>query len=443
MRRDEGGQAIVIVALMFTALAAGGGLGLDAGLLFVERRSAQVAADAAAFAAATTIATNWSAAGRATLARNAALEYAAANSYDNDGTTNTVTVNIPPISGSFVGNTAYAEVVVAADVRTVFVRLLGTSFETQRVEARAVGGVSSPPKPYALVTLSETACPGLSATGQAEIETEGAGILVNASCASALDATGNAEIEAEDGGVDVAGGVSTSGNPDIDPTPATGVTAQLDPLSYLPRPSGSGLTTFGAISVTNGTTTLDPGIYPSISVSGTGKVKMRAGTYVIAGGGISVTGNGRVEDETNGDGEGVFVFNACVNFPLTTGACGAIAVSGNGRIELERETSGAYTGISIWQPCENTQPLSVTGGGADTSGSAGSGDGDDDEDGELETSGTIYVPCAEVRVTGHGELEVEDGQLVASTVTVTGNAELELEWDASMTSTTRIPALVE
>ncbi len=441
--RAEGGQAVVLMALMLTVLLAGGGLAIDAGLLFVERRHEQVAADAAAYAAAVAIATNWTASDRSTRARSAALAYAAANAYNNDGTTNTVTVNVPPLAGAYVGNAAYAEVIVSVDVRTAFVRILGSGFQTRTVQARAVGGVLGPPKPYGLIALSKTACAALSVTGQGEVETEGAGILVNSSCASALDANGQAEIEAEDGGIDVVGGVVATGGTDIDPIPVTGARQVSDPLAYLPRPTGAGLTTFAAVNVTAGPTTIGPGIYPSISVSGNGKVKMQAGTYVIKGGGISASGNGRVEDDANGDGQGVFIFNACADFPATTGACGAISVSGNGRIELEKETSGAYAGVSIWQPCENTQTLSVTGGGADASGSAGSGDGDDDEDGELETSGTIYIPCAAVSVTGHGELEIEDGQLVASTISVVGNAELEIEWDSAVSSVSRIPALVE
>ena len=46
-------------------------------------------------------------------------------------------------------------------------------------------------------------------------------------------------------------------------------------------------------------------------------------------------------------------------------------------------------------------------------------------------------------MTGNGELEIEDGQLIADTLTVTGNGEIEVEWDASVSGASRVPALVE
>ena len=432
--RSDAGQAVVLVGLALPVLLAGGGLGIDAGLQFVERRQAQVAADAAAYAAAVAIATNWSASDRATKATNAAMAYALANGYD-DLTNNTVTVNVPPTSGAYSGNAAYAEVKISATVRTAFIRIAGSQFQTVTVSARAVGGVSGPPTPYSIIALSKTASPGFSATGNAEIEAEGAGILVNSSAATAMSCTNNAEIEVDTGGFNVVGGASVSCG--ADPQPTTGTRQQRDPLAYLTRPDGTGMTTYAAVSVASGTTTIQPGIYPSISVSGNGKVQMAPGTYVIKGGGVSVTGNGRIEDQSDGDGQGVFIFNACGGFPATTGTCGAISMSGNGRIELEKDTGGAWAGMSIWQPCENTQTLTVSGSG-DHGGQA-----EGDQDGEFETSGTIYLPCAAVSVSGNGELEIEDGQLVADTVTVTGNGEIEVEWETSVSNVARIPALVE
>ena len=46
-------------------------------------------------------------------------------------------------------------------------------------------------------------------------------------------------------------------------------------------------------------------------------------------------------------------------------------------------------------------------------------------------------------MTGNGELEIDDGQLVASTVTVSGNGELEVEWESAAASAARLPAVVE
>ena len=48
--RSERGQTLVVVALVFVGLVAAAGLAVDGGNLFVQRRQAQIAADAAALA---------------------------------------------------------------------------------------------------------------------------------------------------------------------------------------------------------------------------------------------------------------------------------------------------------------------------------------------------------------------------------------------------------
>ncbi len=437
--RDDAGQALVILALAMSGTMVAAGVGLDAGLQFVEHRREQAATDAAAFAAAVELAKNWSSPSRATIATNAARAYALSNGYDN-ATGNTVTVNIPPASGPYAGNADYAEVIVTTNVQTAFMRILGSSFQTRQVQARAVGGITGPAKTYSIIALSKTAAPGFQVTGNAEVEAENAGILVNSTAGGAFTANGNAEIEAEIGGIDVAGTASLTGGVEIKGTLRTGQAQQLDPLAYLQPPSTVGLPTFGNITVTTGEVFLDPGIYASISASGTGRIKLRPGIYIIRGGGMSATGQGRIEDETSHDGQGVLVFNACSAYPSSGGTCGAITVAGNGRIELEKTLSGPYAGISIWQPCENTSTLSVDGSGVHPRhGQSGS----DDEEGELETDGSIYVPCGDISATGKGEIEIENGQLIGRTISAVGNAEIEVEWSSVASTSARMPMLVE
>ncbi len=418
---DEGGQAVVLLGLALTGMLVVGGLGIDAGLQYVERRHEQVAADSAAFAAAVSMVDNWSAANRATLATAAALDYAKRNGYDDDGLTNTVTVNIPPTSGAYAGNAGYAEIVVSVNVKTAFIRILGSSYATQSVRARAVGGIVAPPKDYALIALAKTGSPTMSLTGNAQVEVENAGILVNSIGTPALTTTSNASIE---GSVDVAGTAQALGS--VSGTLTTGASQQPDPLSYLAAPTSCG-TTYTAVNATGGTTTLQPGCYPGISASGTATVLLASGTYVITGGGISVSGNATIKDSTPGDGVGVFIYNGCSFFPSSGGTCGAIGQSGNGNIDLEKAGTGQYNGVSIWQPCANTNALTVTG-------SPKSG---------IETTGSVYLPCAAVNVSGNGDLETGSGQLIASTVSAVGKGEIEVEWDATSSTPDRMPAIVE
>src|SRR5260221_5472870 len=51
-REGEGGQAIILIAISFLALLMAVGLAIDAGQLFVARRTIQEAADAASYAGA-------------------------------------------------------------------------------------------------------------------------------------------------------------------------------------------------------------------------------------------------------------------------------------------------------------------------------------------------------------------------------------------------------
>ena len=55
MTREDGGQAMVLIAIMFMTLLFFVGLAVDAGQLYVAKRTEQEAADAAAFAAAIVI----------------------------------------------------------------------------------------------------------------------------------------------------------------------------------------------------------------------------------------------------------------------------------------------------------------------------------------------------------------------------------------------------
>ncbi len=106
----------------------------DGGLLLVERRHAQATADAAALAAASDIAS-----GSTGTASASAMGIATAN---YDGTTPTVTVNIPPLSGNFtvakIGAAAngYAEVIVTWNQQRSFSGVIGSG--TIPVSARAV-----------------------------------------------------------------------------------------------------------------------------------------------------------------------------------------------------------------------------------------------------------------------------------------------------------------
>ena len=145
---EERGQMLVMIALLTTALLGLVGLAVDSGFHFVARRQLQNAADHAALAAAYELKSG----GSTEDAAEVALAYAAANGYDNDGTTNTVTFNSPATTGNFAGEEGSIEVVVRdLNVRTFFIHVLIPS--TTQIEGRGVsnftgrGGGSGPSEP--------------------------------------------------------------------------------------------------------------------------------------------------------------------------------------------------------------------------------------------------------------------------------------------------------
>ena len=79
-RDAEEGQAIVVVAITMLAMLFGVGLAVDSGQLFNGRRTAQEAADAAAFAGATVLYQG----GTVDQATSAATSDAALNGYATD-----------------------------------------------------------------------------------------------------------------------------------------------------------------------------------------------------------------------------------------------------------------------------------------------------------------------------------------------------------------------
>jgi hypothetical protein len=243
-----------------------------------------------------------------------------------------------------------------------------------------------------ILVLNSTANGALKLSGNAGIYIPG-NVIVDSSAKSALSESGNAAVKATS--IQVVGGVSTSGTATLSPAAVTGITAVADPLAYLTGPCTNGLTNYGAIRYSSGSYTLNPGIYSSIQASGNASLTLNPGTYIIEGGGMTVTGNASIA------GSCVTIYNTSSNYPSSTGCYGGIKLSGNGSFSLTAPTSGEYAGIVIFQPSANTRAISLSGNAA-----AG-------------LTGTIYAPAALLYVSGNASV---NGALVVSELSLSGNA---------------------
>lgn len=424
-RRPRRGMVLVQLALALSLLMTVLAVTVDLGFLLVERRHAQATADAAALAAASDLYENWyhdSPSGTDSLgtANSSALGVASANGYTNDGTTNKVTVRISPadyLGGPNAGKAlpaGYAEVTVTWYQKRGFSRVLGTG--TLPVSARAVARGAAQNSPAAMLLLSPTADPALSITGNAGITVNGA-IDVNSTASNSMAITGNITLAAA--GYNLAAGspgYSKTGNITMTGTVLNNQAPTSNPLSYLPTPTTSGLTTQSTSTkelVGNGTVTLQPGVYiGGISITGNYAVTLNPGTYYLEGGGLSATGNVTLT------GSGVMIYNA----PSTS--TDSISLTGNTVVNLSPMTTGPYAGLTIFQNPTSTVPVSIVG----NSGS--------------NITGTIYAADAPVSITGNTNTQV-GSQYISSTLDITGNSSFKVGASGAPVAQARDFGLVE
>ncbi len=248
-----------------------------------------------------------------------------------------------------------------------------------------------------IIILDPTASGALDLSGNASIKVAG-GVYVDSSSASALEASGNAQVSAS--AIDVHGGVQKSGNASFNPAVVTKAGIVSDPLVGLPVPGTSGVTSYGAETLSgNSKATIKPGIYSSIALSGNASLTMDAGLYIIEGGGLQVSGNASVS------GAGVTLYNAGSKFPNSGGSFGAISLSGNGTVKLSPSVTGSYADVLIIQPAANTQTLAF-------SGNAMAG-----------VTGAIYAPGAELVESGNAQVSAT---IVVDAMSLSGNSVVNL-----------------
>ena len=312
------------------------------------------------------------------------------------------TVSVSPPTGYSLGAATVGTVNAAADgasasspervqdiVMGSSAQTTGNGFNFGLIKSSDLGGTID-----SIVVLSPSASGALTISGSAKVSVPGA-IMVDSSSSSAISGSGTASLSASI--IDVVGGYQKASGETFSPSPSTGAGALADPLAGLAAPSTSGLTNFGSVNLTSGSKTITPGIYTSISVSNSASLTLSAGTYIIKGGGFSVSGSANVS------GSGVTIYNAGSSCPSTGGTYGSINWSSTGTFNLSAPSSGTYAGILIFQSRDNSQTLSIN-----VSGKSGSG-----------IKGTVYAASAQVVDGGTTALT---GSLIVNLLTVTSGA---------------------
>jgi hypothetical protein len=347
-------------------------IGMDGGRMLDKRRHAQAAADAAALAGAASvfqidITQYGNASGnKRTNAQTAGLAQAAANGFNNDGITSTVTVNYPPSSGVFAGQADFVEAIVQYNLPKSF----GGIFTKNNLPVSARAVAVGRPIQLGVLALQQTGSSTFRFDAKGNMTVNNGAVFVNSSDAAAMAVSNKGNLSAAS--FSVTGNYTNTGT--IQGQVYTSTHRVPDPLLALPVPDASGLSvqSSGPLSI-GSAAVLAPGIYKGgINIGGSAVVLMLPGLYVMQGGGFQITGSADVVGLTP------LIYNT-----TGTGLAGPININSTGAVALTASPTGAYQGISIIQDRALTQPLTLTGNGSTFIG------------------GAVYAPAAPVNLAGN------------------------------------------
>ncbi|MBM3888712.1 MAG: hypothetical protein FJ388_06250 [Verrucomicrobia bacterium] len=426
------GQTLGVVAVVLIAMIGVAGMLIDSGIISGSRRQAQRAADAAAQAAAFELITgNYST--RTERMYAAANQYASMNGISTNGC---VLVESPPAASSnsrYAGTNGAVRVEVTRPTDVTLMRLL---LLKPTVNVRATATAMGVPQPFGhtILLLHPSASGSLFINGNGSLSVPNGTIYVDSAASDAVTLNGNAWLRAIT--LSIVGGQSSVGNSSIFATIVTGAPVLADPLASLPAPVLSDYPT----SLNSGGTaanpatrsysgnvqvTINPGIYwGGIKVSANAIVHMNPGRYIMAGGGITVSGNGKV------DGTDVFIYNTQdPQNPNGAGAYAPVSVTGNGYTALgarTAETDSTYKGVLLFNDRASTTSVTVHGNGGNN--------------GDPPYGGFIYNKNGDAILTGNGTYGALG--IIARRMQVSGNGSFTA-LDPSRTPDTKTVRLVE
>lgn len=407
------GAVLVMCAFFLIPILGITALVLDLGSLQGEYQRAQATADSAAMAAADVLFQNYMSNKGLDLnnqATKAALAVAAANGYTNDGSTSVVQVNIPPTSGLFARQAGFVEVIAQHTQPRGFSRVWTSS--NMSVQARAVARGQWRGQNIGILVLDPSSSASADGTGGGNFTTT-ANFIVDSNSPSALTTSGGGTMSAPE--FDITGGYSGGG---LSGKINTGVTPTPDPLAYLPQPDPSTMPIqhTGKLTLSNGSTTLQPGVYKGgISVSGQANLTLSPGIYYMDGGGFSFSGQGSLI------APGVMIYNE----PQNTNDIVSITGSGKGAINVTPPSTGIYQGISIFQDRNFATNMDIGGNG------------------NFSFLGTFYAARANLKISGSGPNNYIGSQYISWNLNLSGNGNVVVQWDANLVARFRFLGLVE
>jgi hypothetical protein len=403
----------VIGVLGISSLLGVTGLVIDVGVAYVQVREAQSAADAAAIAAADDLPgpNGPLLAYQTALAGSDGAAVAGANNAPSGGFTDgsnntTVTITAPVNTGPAACTAATnscASVTITRQVPTYFLPLFGKEHITiSRTGIAAVTTVEG--VPCVICVLDPTASGAFNDTGGATVTVLNGGVVVNSTSSSGTTLGSNATVNATGGTIGLVGNWNQKGT--LSPTPLTNAPPAPDPLAALAAPSLAAYTTCPNVTASGqNSTTITPGCYNNLSVTGNGALVLQPGLYIITGQ-VKNTGNGSGGIQ----GAGVTLYVTCGGSAPSAcatggGTGGTINIGGSGYVNLSAPTSGAYQGVTVFYDRNNSAGLSIVGNGS-------------------QLSGTVYAKSATMTITGNSGNMADNSLIVVDQMFFNGNTGL-------------------
>lgn len=425
-KNTEQGQAIVLVVLALVAIFGFAALAVDGGHSYSEKRRAQNAADAAAYAAASAASDgeNW---------RQAALDQLAMNDFfDTDATPNPekdidVIVYHPPVDGPYspaeargnVDPNEYYQVKIRVAVEKAFSQIVFAGKQEISVEAVTKAKPITPVSTgNAIHATNPTACKAVWFDGGGTTSVDGGHVFSNSggvgNCPSGYQ-NGSGSVNVTNGEIQVAGSFTQVGNSGmVSPSPLEGEDDGVyhQTIDTIPTPDCSGL------PVQNDSNrSLQPGRYPN-------GIRINNGAWTMAPGMYCLEGNFTVN---GGSLKGHNVMIVMLN--------GSVDMSGNVDIKLTRASDitdsagNQFGGMLFFMPEENN-------GGIDLGGNSGTS-----------YAGTIYAPgprnSSKPKCTfgGNSGTIGFNANIICNTVEIHGDANVEIHYKAEQNY--RLPPMIE
>lgn len=430
MKTSEKGQALILIVFCLVAILGFAALAIDGGRTYSEKRRAQNAADAAAYAAARAAAEgeNWRAAAMSQLQMN---DFNDPDLGLNPGNPLDIVVYNPPQDGPFSAGeidpnddpNQYFQVKITEAVPQSFSQLVFNGEMNVSVEAVArAQPILAVSHGNAMHATNTSACNAVWFDGGGETHVDGGNVYSNSTavgnCSSGQQ-NGSGAVRVTGGDIRVVGSWQTvGGSGTVAPNPLEGhpVSGPSDGVTHMaladvPTPNCSGLPARDTSSHD-----LQPGVYDGIAIHN--------GTWTMAPGMYCLTDDFRVN---GGDLTGEQV--------LIVMQSGSVDMSGNADIRLIRASSiedsdgNQFGGMLFFMPTNNP-------GGIDLGGNAGT-----------IFAGTIYAPgprnSSKNKCTfggNSGTIGIKSN-IVCDTIEIHGNANVEIFYKEEQNY--RLPPMIE